>query len=400
MFLRPDDNRSFHDLMRDLARDERQESAHGVGPYVERDGVSSASVGPVRHVHFQELSPATDYLLAFDSEEEDGGIECFGTESHETLIEVAPVPEADPLPTFASEESGAGMKVDELSAVDTGDEPVSAGAFETSVQRGPAGRREVARYGFAVRRACGMAVASGRSRCRASYLAVCRLAKSLEGRRSKSIYAWRFAVGSFVCSLVVGGPAMFLLNQRAPSLMPRALRAGTPPPDLEERPVSPTTVRPTPMPPVPSTPSTAPIERTTTVVSRQTTRGTARAAEGRSPAKSPSISRQNEQTVGTAGRREPGPATVRSRPPSAAPRPVPVPRFRGSLAVRSSPRGAQVFLNGVSVGQAPLLLRDVPAGSRVLRVELEGYARWSASVRVVANQQTLATAELQPSSAQ
>ena len=30
-FLRPDDDRSFHDVIRDLARDERQENAHGFG---------------------------------------------------------------------------------------------------------------------------------------------------------------------------------------------------------------------------------------------------------------------------------------------------------------------------------------------------------------------------------
>jgi hypothetical protein len=32
IFLHPEDDRSFHDLIRDLARDERQQAAHGFGP--------------------------------------------------------------------------------------------------------------------------------------------------------------------------------------------------------------------------------------------------------------------------------------------------------------------------------------------------------------------------------
>jgi hypothetical protein len=71
--------------------------------------------------------------------------------------------------------------------------------------------------------------------------------------------------------------------------------------------------------------------------------------------------------------------------------------FCGSLAVTSSPAGAQVFVNGVSVGATPLLLEDLPVGSRVVRVELEGHERWSSAVRIVANERTLATAELRPS---
>jgi hypothetical protein len=72
-------------------------------------------------------------------------------------------------------------------------------------------------------------------------------------------------------------------------------------------------------------------------------------------------------------------------------------QFRGSLEVQSSPSGAQVFLNGVPAGTTPLLVEDVPVGSRAMRVELSGYERWSSLIRIVANQRTLAKAELQPS---
>jgi hypothetical protein len=49
------------------------------------------------------------------------------------------------------------------------------------------------------------------------------------------------------------------------------------------------------------------------------------------------------------------------------------------------------------VGITPLVLPDVAVGSRVVRVELEGHLRWSAVVRIVANQRTTAVAMLSPS---
>ena len=70
--------------------------------------------------------------------------------------------------------------------------------------------------------------------------------------------------------------------------------------------------------------------------------------------------------------------------------------FRGSLAVNSSPSGAQVFVNGEPAGTTPLALARVPAGSRVVHIELEGYETWSASVRVVANQRTRVRGNLTP----
>jgi len=71
--------------------------------------------------------------------------------------------------------------------------------------------------------------------------------------------------------------------------------------------------------------------------------------------------------------------------------------FRGSLEVRSSPQGAHVFLNGVPVGTTPVLLRDMPVGSRALRVELDGYNHWSSTVQIMAKEQTRIMATL-PSS--
>ena len=71
--------------------------------------------------------------------------------------------------------------------------------------------------------------------------------------------------------------------------------------------------------------------------------------------------------------------------------------FLGSLAVSSWPEGAEVFVNGVWVGATPILLLDLPVGSRAVRVDLEGHERWSSAVRVVANERTVVMAKLQPS---
>jgi hypothetical protein len=103
--------------------------------------------------------------------------------------------------------------------------------------------------------------------------------------------------------------------------------------------------------------------------------------------------------------RAPAPATVATRSAAATrsraqETPVPVaqvaaePGFRGSLTVASEPAGARVLLNGQPVGVTPLVLRGLPAGSRVVRVEADGYHSWSAAVRVVADQDTQVHATL------
>jgi len=70
------------------------------------------------------------------------------------------------------------------------------------------------------------------------------------------------------------------------------------------------------------------------------------------------------------------------------------PLFRGSLVVNSRPSGARVFLNGRSVGQTPLVLRNQLAGSRAVRVALDGYEPWSSAVQVIADTETHLRAEL------
>ena len=71
-------------------------------------------------------------------------------------------------------------------------------------------------------------------------------------------------------------------------------------------------------------------------------------------------------------------------------------KVKGALLVRSEPQGAVVSINGVVHGRTPLVIRDLGAGSRVVRLDLAGYERWSWAVGVVANRRTPVTVKLQP----
>jgi hypothetical protein len=93
--------------------------------------------------------------------------------------------------------------------------------------------------------------------------------------------------------------------------------------------------------------------------------------------------------VATAKTAEPAPTL------SKTPRPAPS-GYRGGLALTSSPDGAQVVLNGKVVGRTPVVLNDLPVGSRAIVVRRDGYSPWSASVRVIANQRTTVRATLIP----
>jgi PEGA domain len=70
-------------------------------------------------------------------------------------------------------------------------------------------------------------------------------------------------------------------------------------------------------------------------------------------------------------------------------------RFAAPLIVESRPPGAAVFLNGNRIGTTPVTVEAVPAGSHALRLELDGYRRWTASVRVVAGERNRVTASLE-----
>jgi PEGA domain len=71
-------------------------------------------------------------------------------------------------------------------------------------------------------------------------------------------------------------------------------------------------------------------------------------------------------------------------------------QFVGFLAVESVPARAAVFINQQHVGETPLHLTRLRAGSHAIRIEHEGYERWTTSVLVPADTQTRVSATLQP----
>ena len=102
---------------------------------------------------------------------------------------------------------------------------------------------------------------------------------------------------------------------------------------------------------------------------------------------SSSPERRRAVTRPTAAARPPAVSTRRGVSSSAV-------RYRGTLAIDSVAKGARVFINGKAVGVTPLVLKNLPSGSRAVRVEAAGYRPWSASLQVTANQQTRVMAKL------
>jgi serine/threonine protein kinase len=68
----------------------------------------------------------------------------------------------------------------------------------------------------------------------------------------------------------------------------------------------------------------------------------------------------------------------------------------GSLQVASRPAGAQVFVDDTLIGTTPLLLSEVTAGSKRLRIELSGYKTWTTSVRIEPSARSRVAASLEP----
>jgi PEGA domain/Protein kinase domain len=69
--------------------------------------------------------------------------------------------------------------------------------------------------------------------------------------------------------------------------------------------------------------------------------------------------------------------------------------FTGKLRVESRPPGATVYLDGKVLGTTPVSLPVVPAGEHAIRLERDGYHRWSSSVRIVASEENRITASLE-----
>ncbi len=82
-------------------------------------------------------------------------------------------------------------------------------------------------------------------------------------------------------------------------------------------------------------------------------------------------------------------------PTVAAPADSPSASQVGALRIESRPAGARVFIDGRAVGTTPTVVSDVAAGTRSLRLELDGYLPWVTSVDVSASDQVRVGASLE-----
>jgi PEGA domain len=112
---------------------------------------------------------------------------------------------------------------------------------------------------------------------------------------------------------------------------------------------------------------------------------------------------EERRIVVTAARSTPSVTVELKRPavaPAAARTPAP-PRpatpdtiTETALSVDSRPGGARVFIDGKLVGATPISVRRVGAGAHAIRLERDGYRRWSSSIRMVAGEPNRVTASL------
>jgi hypothetical protein len=70
----------------------------------------------------------------------------------------------------------------------------------------------------------------------------------------------------------------------------------------------------------------------------------------------------------------------------------------GTLLIASAPKGAKVTIDGIPRGVSPLSVSRLRAGNRIVRLELDGYQRWSWAVYVSASRQTRLNVSLVPDS--
>ena len=77
--------------------------------------------------------------------------------------------------------------------------------------------------------------------------------------------------------------------------------------------------------------------------------------------------------------------------------PGPTPYINGQITVRSSPSGANIYLDNAYRGLTPLTLVDIPQGSHAIILKMNGYQDWQSSVNVLAGSSTDVSGTLSPS---
>ena len=182
------------------------------------------------------------------------------------------------------------------------------------------------------------------------------------GQPSRTISLWFVATICVALGVVVGFAGGYVFAQRviAPAVAsaPRNAPTGVPPVPRGQQPdeSSPT---PTDISPVP--PDQQPTETALTSV-----------IPAVPPVAAGTTSVPSEPSSTT-------PVTTSTPRPAAA---IPATADSGAIEVVSRPQGAQVFIDGRAIGQAPLSIPDVAEGTHDIRLELAGFNPWVTSVRV------------------
>jgi hypothetical protein len=101
-----------------------------------------------------------------------------------------------------------------------------------------------------------------------------------------------------------------------------------------------------------------------------------------------------ERTLQLTSRRPTFSTTINLRQLAAAP-PSPERSGPGGLNVQSRPAGARVYVNDRLAGATPVAVSNVPAGSAIVRIEMDGYEPWITRVPVNPGDQTKVAASLE-----
>jgi hypothetical protein len=97
----------------------------------------------------------------------------------------------------------------------------------------------------------------------------------------------------------------------------------------------------------------------------------------------------------------PAPPPTPSRPASGAAARSNAGAVRGNLLIRTSPPGADLYVNGRGRGTTPASLRDLPLGSYTIRIARDGYAAIESQVQLTSRNSTASmNIALQPTPAQ
>ncbi len=206
-------------------------------------------------------------------------------------------------------------------------------------------------------------------------------------RPAGAVRIWIIAAVSLVVGILIGFGSGFTAGQRAGTSAAADPGAGTSTPFSEAAVKEPVQVEPEPVVPP----------------------GGAAASVTRDP--SPQVEQKAPAAPPAESRRAPT-APARRVPPPAATEPArrvdasesagrdtdaasPVATGPGSIEVVSRPSGAQVILDGRSVGRTPLSLPEVSNGAHDIRLDLPGFRQWATSVQVIAGQRTRVAASLE-----